>query len=87
MTSPDLTNVVWVKNNIDRHEYPKQLQAHPAKKSKYPLPEIPDDSEKKSGMDRVRPKIIGSGQVSGTRQSLPKIKVEVAEWRVFFKRS
>ena len=31
MTSPDLTNVVWVKNNIDQHEYPKKLQAYPAK--------------------------------------------------------
>ena len=27
----------------------------------YPIPEIPDDSENKSGMDRVLPKIIGSG--------------------------
>ena len=36
----------------------------------YPIPEIPDDSEKKSGMDWVLPKIIGSGRVSGTRQSL-----------------
>ena len=30
LTCPDLTNVVWFKNNIDRHEYLKQLQAHPA---------------------------------------------------------
>ena len=36
LTCPDLTNVVWFKNNIDRHEYPKQLQAHPAKKSEIP---------------------------------------------------
>ena len=36
----------------------------------YPIPEIPDDSKKKSGTDRVLPKIIGSGRVSGTRQSL-----------------
>ena len=36
LTCPDLTNVVWFKNNIDRHEYPKQLQAHPAKKSGIP---------------------------------------------------
>ena len=40
---------MWFKNNIDRHEYPKQLQAHPAKKVKYPIPEIPDDSGKKIG--------------------------------------
>ncbi len=52
---------MWFKNNIDRHEYPKQLQAHPAKKVKYPIPEIPDDSGKKSGTDWVLPKIIGSG--------------------------
>ena len=31
------------------------------KKVKYPIPEIPDDSEKKSGTDWVLPKIIGSG--------------------------
>ena len=36
LTCPDLTNVVWFKNNIDQHEYPKQLQAHPAKKSEIP---------------------------------------------------
>ena len=36
----------------------------------YPIPEIPDDSENKSGMDRVLPKIIGSGRVSGTRWAL-----------------
>ena len=65
LTCPDLTNVVWFKNNIDRHEYPKQLQAHPAKKS-----EMPDDAGKKSGTDWVLPKIIGSGRVSGTRQAL-----------------
>ena len=70
LTCPDLTNVVWFKNNIDRHEYPKQLQAHPAKKVKYPIPEIPDDSGKKSGTDWVLPKIIGSGRGSGTRQAL-----------------
>ena len=31
---------------------------------------IPDDSGKKSGTDWVLPKIIGSDQVSGTRQAL-----------------
>ena len=36
MTSPDLTNVVWVKNNIDQHEYPKELQAYPDKKGEIP---------------------------------------------------
>ena len=40
------------------------------KKVKYPIPEIPDDSGKKSGTDWVLAKIIGSGRVSGTRQAL-----------------
>ena len=40
------------------------------KKVKYPIPEIPDDSEKKSGTDWVLPKNFGSGRVSGTRQTL-----------------
>ena len=39
----------------------------------YPIPKIPDDSEKKSGMDWVLHKIIESGRVSGNRQSLPPI--------------
>ena len=43
---------------------------HPAKKVKYPIPEIPDDSGKKSGTDWVLPKIIGLGRVSGIRQAL-----------------
>ena len=60
MTSPDLTNVL-VHNNIGRHEYPKQLQAHPAKKGE--ILEILDDSEKKLGTDWVWPIIIGSGGV------------------------
>ena len=65
MTSPNLTNVVWVKTILYsyRHIRPKKV--------KYPIPEIPDDSENKSGMDWVLPKIIGSGRVSGTRQALP----------------
>ena len=43
LTCPDLANVVWFQNNIDWHEYPKQLQAPPAKKRwntrypKYPM--------------------------------------------------
>ena len=68
MTSPDLTNVVWVKNNIDQHEYPKELQAYPAKKVKYPIPEIPD--EQKIGYGLGIAKNFGSGWVSGTRQAL-----------------
>ena len=40
------------------------------KKVKYPIPEIPDDSEKKSGMDWVLKKISGLGRVSGTRWAL-----------------
>ena len=38
---------------------------------KYPIPEIPDDFENKSGTDRVLKKTSGSGRVSGTRWSLP----------------
>ena len=37
---------------------------------KYPIPEIPEDFENKSGTDRVLKKISGSGRVSGTRWSL-----------------
>ena len=37
---------------------------------KYPIPEIPDDFENKSGMDRVLKKTSGSGRVSGTRWAL-----------------
>ena len=64
MTSPNLTNVVWVKTIFYsyRHIRPKKV--------KYPIPEIPDDSEKKSGTDSVLPKNIGSVWVSGTRQAL-----------------
>ena len=45
------------------------------KKVKYPIPEIPDDSGKKSGTDWVLPKIIGSGRVSGTRQALLRSQI------------
>ena len=43
MTSPNLTNVVWVKTILYsyRHIRPKKV--------KYPIPKIPDDSEKKIG--------------------------------------
>ena len=44
---------------------------------KYPIPEIPDDSEKISGTDWVLPKIIGSGRVSGTRQTLVTVVMVV----------
>ena len=37
---------------------------------KYPIPEIPDDFENKSGTDRVLKKTTGSGRVSGTRWAL-----------------
>ena len=49
------------------------------KKVKYPIPEIPDDSGKKSGTDWVLPKIIGSGRVSGTRQALP-MTPDMSSW-------
>ena len=38
---------------------------------KYPIPEIPDDFENKSGTDRVLKKTLGSGRVLGTRWALP----------------
>ena len=63
MTCPDLTNVVWFKTIT-------VTGTSGQKKEKYPIPEIPDDSENKSGTDWVLPKIIGSGRVSGTRQTL-----------------
>ena len=44
---------------------------------KYPIPEIPDDFENKSGTDRVLKKTSGSGRVSGTRWALPRSAVEV----------
>ena len=37
---------------------------------KYPIPEIPEDFENKSGTDRVWKKTPGSGRVSGTRWAL-----------------
>ena len=49
------------------------------KKVKYPIPEIPDDSEKKSGTDWVLPKNFGSGRVSGTRQALFRTKELIFE--------
>ena len=70
MTSPDLTNVVWVKTILTNMNIQKSYRHIRPKKVKYPIPEIPDDSEKKSGTDWVLPKIIGSGRVSGTRQAL-----------------
>ena len=51
---------------------------------KYPIPEIPDDFENKSGTDRVLKKTSGSGRVSGTRWALlcrqdGKSKIELIE--------
>ena len=89
MTSPDLTNVVWVKTILTNMNVQKSYRHIRPKKVKYPIPEIPDDSEKKSGTDWVLPKIIGSGRVSGTRQALlidhprimsdPSYEIRVAE--------
>ena len=66
MTSPGLTNVVWVKTILTNMNILKSYRLIRTKKVKYPIPEIPDDSENKSGMDWVLPKIIGSGRVSGS---------------------
>ena len=70
MISPDLTNVVCVKTILTNMIIPKSNRHIRPKKVKYPIPEIPNDSEKHSGTDWVLPKIIGSGRVSGTRQAL-----------------
>ena len=42
----------------------------------YPMPKIPDVFENKLGMNRVLPKIIGSGRLLGTRQALHSSIVE-----------
>ena len=42
----------------------------------YPIPEIPGDSEKISGMDWVLPKNFGSGRVSGTCRALYMILLD-----------
>ena len=71
MTCPDLANVVWFKTISTDMNIPVTVTVTGTsgqKKVKYPIPEIPDDSEKKSGMDWVLPKIIG--WVSGPRQAL-----------------
>ena len=78
MTSPDLTNVVWVKTILTNMNVQKSYRHIWPKKVKYPIPEIPDDSEKKSGTDWVLPKIIGSGWVSGTRQALDRAGGEMS---------
>ena len=70
MTSTDLTNIVRVKTILTNMNVQKSYRHIWPKKVKYPIPKIPDDSEKKSGTDWVLPKIIGSGRVSGTRQAL-----------------
>ena len=49
MTSPDLTNVVWVKTILTNMNIQKSYRHIRPKKVKYPIPEIPDDSEKKIG--------------------------------------
>ena len=80
MTSPDLTNVVWVKNNIDQHEYPKELQAYPDKKG-----EIPDTRNtrwfwKKIGYGLGIAKNYRVGyRVSGTRQALIAVLTQITE--------
>ena len=71
MTSPGLTNVVWVKTILTNMNILKSYRHIRPKKVKYLIPEIPDDCEKKLGTDCVVPKIIGSGRVSSTYQALP----------------
>ena len=52
---------VWVKTILTNMNIQKSYRHIRPKKVKYLIPEIPDDSEKKSGTDWVLPKIIGSG--------------------------
>ena len=61
MTYPDLTNIVWIKSILTDMNILNSYRHIRPKKVKYPIPEIPDDSGKKSGTDWVLPKIIGSG--------------------------
>ena len=49
MTSPDSTNVVRVKTVLTNMNVQKSYRHIWPKKVKYPIPEIPDDSEKKIG--------------------------------------
>ena len=49
MTSPNLTNVVWVKTILTNMNVQKSYRHIWPKKVKYPIPKIPDDSEKKIG--------------------------------------
>ena len=74
MKSPCLTNVVWVKSILTNMNIQKSYRHIRPKKLKYPIPEIPDDSEKESGTDWVLPKNFGSGRVSGTRQALDTVQ-------------
>ena len=46
MTSPGLTNVVWVKTILTNMNILKSYRHIWPKKVKYPIPKIPDDSEK-----------------------------------------
>ena len=50
MTYPDLTNV-WFKTILTDMNILKSYRLIRPKKVKYPIPEIPDDSENESGTD------------------------------------
>ena len=63
MTSPDLTNVVWVKTILTNMNILKSYRHIRPKKVKYLIPEIPDDCEKKIGygLRSAKNHWVGSG--------------------------
>ena len=63
MTSPGLTNVVWVKPILTNMNILKSYRLIRPKKVKYPIPKIPDDSEKKIGygLGTAKKFQVGSG--------------------------
>ena len=64
MTSPNLTNVVWVKTILTNMNVQKSYRHIWPKKVKYPIPEIPDDSKEekiKYGLGIAKNYRVGSG--------------------------
>ena len=66
-----------IKDNISRYLVAPRCRFPCQKHSflKYPLPEIPDDFENKSGTDQVLKKTLGSDRVSGTRWALAPVQI------------
>ena len=70
MTSPDLTNVLWVKTIFTNTNILKSYRHIRPKKVNYPIPEIPNDSKYGLGIA----KNYRVGYQSGPRQALVLIK-------------